>query len=74
MQTRKRQGYRFTVSSLSLPPLRGPLVRVVVEEPLDEVDVGHEHAAAAVALQAQRVEGVAFKRWCRGFEGLDRRE
>ena len=34
-------------------------MRVVVEEPLDEVDVGHEHAAAAVALQAQRVEGVA---------------
>lgn len=49
----------FLPLSLYLLPLRCPLVRVVVQEPLDEVDVGHEHAAAAVALQAQRVEGVA---------------
>ena len=36
------------------------LERVVVEQLLDEVDVAHEHAAAAVAGEVQRVEGVAL--------------
>ena len=36
------------------------LERVVVEQLLDEVDVAHEHAAAAVAGEGQRVEGVAL--------------
>lgn len=58
MQKKKKARLNLHVF-LSLLSVRGPLVRVVVEEPLDEVDVGHEHAAAAVALQAQRVEGVA---------------
>lgn len=33
---------------------------VVVEEFLDEIDVAHEHASAAVPVQIQRVEGVAL--------------
>ncbi len=38
------------------------LQRGVVEQLLDEVDVAQQHAAAAVALQAQRVQRVAIKR------------
>jgi hypothetical protein len=34
--------------------------RVVVEEFLDEVDVRHEHAPAAVPLQVERVQGVSL--------------
>lgn len=30
----------------------------VLEKLLDEVDVGHDHAAAAVAVQAKRVHGI----------------
>ena len=36
------------------------LERIVVEQLLDEVDVAHEHAAAAVAGEIQGVEGVAL--------------
>ena len=38
------------------------LQRGVVEQLLDEVDVAQQHAAAAVALQAQRVQRVAINR------------
>ncbi len=38
------------------------LQRGVVEQLLDEVDVPQQHAAAAVALQAQRVQRVAINR------------
>ena len=38
----------------------GALERVVVEQLLDEVDVRHEHAAAAVAREAERVERLAL--------------
>lgn len=34
--------------------------RNVLEQLLDQVDVGHDHAAAAVALQAELVHGVAI--------------
>ena len=37
----------------------GKSVTVVVEEFGDEVDVGQEHAAAAVALQAELVQSFA---------------
>ena len=33
---------------------------VVVEEFLDEIDVRHEHAPAAVPLQIERVQGVSL--------------
>ena len=35
------------------------LVDVVVEQLLDQVDVGHHHAAAAVAGEAQSVHGIS---------------
>jgi hypothetical protein len=36
-------------------------LEVVLEELLDQVDVGHDHAAAAVALQAKLIHGVTAK-------------
>lgn len=37
------------------------LQRVVVEQLLDEIDVAHEHAAAAVPVKIQRVQSVALR-------------
>ena len=45
---------------LLLHPSVGAFQGVVVEEFLDEIDVAHEHAAAAVAVQVQRVQRVAL--------------
>jgi len=36
------------------------LERVVVQKLLDEVDVAHQHASAAVPVQVERVQGVAL--------------
>jgi hypothetical protein len=36
----------------------------VLEEFLDQVDVGEDHAAAAVALETDVVEGVTGRRVC----------
>jgi hypothetical protein len=42
----------------SLLPSNIALDGVVPEEFLDKVDVGHDHSAAAVAVQAEQVHGV----------------
>ena len=47
--------------------------RVVVKQLLDQVDVRHEHAAAAVPGEAERVEGVPGEREeRRGWGGVER--
>ena len=33
---------------------------IVLEQLLDEIDVGHDHAAAAVTLEAELVHGIAI--------------
>lgn len=58
---RKKRGSRLALASLTK--------RVVVEQLLDQVDVRHEHAAAAVPGQAQGVEGVAELCQCVGRGG-----
>ncbi len=61
MKTEKRREKRF-VGEVVVRGTASLLQRGVVEQLLDEVDVAQQHAAAAVALQAQRVQRVAIKR------------
>ena len=60
---RLRDNRRPAMDAAPLGPVRPSVLaleRIVVEQLLDEVDVAHEHAAAAVAGEIQGVEGVAL--------------